>query len=86
MTKLDWQEVKTEQWSAPRPPAPNGSVSGGTDYFEAAYERVTWPDDGSIYAGITYEQKWVRIGPEPGFYPVVVSHSQYPAPAEEVAR
>ena len=81
---MEWREVRRAEWSQPRPPAPNGSTRGGTDYWQAVYEQSTWPQDGSTFAGITYEQEWVRIGPEPGFYPVIVRHSNYPA--KEVAR
>lgn len=74
--------VRVVAWSQPRPPAPNGSSVGGTDWYQATYEQERWPQDGSVFAGIVYETQWVRIGPEPGFYPVIVSHSNYPA--EEV--
>jgi hypothetical protein len=79
---LEWREVRRTQWSEPRPPAPNGSCPGGTDYFTAVWKQATWPQDGSQYAGITYEDEMTWIGPEPGFAHAVVSHSQYPAPEE----
>lgn len=71
-------EVRRVSWSEPRPPAPNGSTVGGIDYYTAVYERYTWPQDGSIYAGKTYETKWIWIGPSPDYMHVVVSHSNYP--------
>ncbi len=80
--RLEWKEVRRTEWSVPAPPAPNGSCPAHTDYYERVWERVTWPDDGSIYAGRTYEQQWTRIGPEKGRYHVVTEHSQYPATAE----
>lgn len=81
--QLEWKEVRRAEWSAPRPPAPNGSCPPGTDYFTAVDRQATWPQDGSKYAGITYEDHMVWIGPEPGFQHTVVAHSQYPA--KEVA-
>lgn len=77
----EWTEVSRVEWEAPVPPAPNGSTPAGTEYGVTVCEQMTWPDDGSIYAGRTYEQKWVRVGPSPEYRDhVVVHHSQYPAP------
>lgn len=84
--RLNWQEVRRVRWSEARPPAPNGSCPGGTDYYERTWERVTWPDDGSTYAGRTYEQQWTRIGPEEGRYHVITEHSTYPATEEYGSR
>lgn len=77
----DWQEVRRVEWETPRPPAPNGSTPAGTDYGVTIYEQMTWPQDGSKYAGRTYEQEWVKQGPGPEYRDhVILSHSTYPAP------
>lgn len=75
-TKLDYTEVHRSEWSTPTPP--HLGSSGGTDYFTAVYSRATWPDDGSAYVGITYEDKFVWIGNAPGALHTVVEHSNYP--------
>jgi hypothetical protein len=81
MSYLNWREVARTEWESPRPPAPNGSTPAGTDYGVTVREQATWPDDGTVFAGRTYEQRWVYQGPGPEYRDhVVVSHSQYPAP------
>lgn len=81
MGALTWREVSRVPWQSPRPPAPNGSTGPGTDYGVTVKEQATWPQDGSTFAGRTYEQCWVWQGPSPDFrQAVIISHSQYPAP------
>jgi hypothetical protein len=75
----DYTEVRRVCWSEPRPPAPNGSTVGGTDYYTAIYSRMTWAQDGGKYAGRTYEDKQIWIGPSPDYMHVLVGHSNYPA-------
>lgn len=70
-------EVHRAEWSERR--GPMYGTPAGTDYYTAIYTRKTWPQDGSVYAGITYETKWVWIGNGPGRRNVVVHHSDYPA-------
>src|SRR5215510_11865428 len=82
-TKLDWREVSRTEWERPAPPAPNGSSRGGTDYFVTVRRQVTWPQDGSLYAGRRYEDSTTWQGPSPDYRQhVVVAYSQYPAPKE----
>jgi len=87
MSYLDWREISRAEWERPRPPAPNGSTAGGTDYYVTVREQATWPADGSIYAGRRYEQSWTWIGPSADYRQhVVVSHATYPAEAAPAAR
>lgn len=84
MTHNTWTyETETEinrvNWSAPRPPAPNGSTPAGIDWGVTIYTRKTWPQDGSCFAGITYETKMVYQGPSPEYRDhVLIHHSNYP--------
>lgn len=77
VTGPEYVEIHRKNWSEPRP-AQRGCPAG-TDHFTAIYERGTWPEDGTRYAGIEYESCWVWIGDEPGRRNAVVSHSTYPA-------
>lgn len=87
MGTLQWQEVSRTEWEHPAPPAPNGSSAGGTDYGVTILEQATWPQDGSVYAGRTYEQCWIWQGPDAKYRDhVIISHSQYPAHPARVVK
>jgi hypothetical protein len=74
---LEWVTVETVQSEQQR--GARFGCPAGTDYYTRIVQRATWPQDGSIYAGITYERNTVWIGPEKGMKHVQVSSSQYPA-------
>jgi len=74
--------VSRTEWERPAPPAPNGSTRGGTDYGVTVIERKVWPQDGSIYAGRSYDTCWTYLGPDASYRDhVVIGHSDYPTPA-----
>lgn len=77
MASDQWTEVHRVSWDSPR----RGlhGCPDGRDYFTAIYERMTWPEDGSKYAGITYERRTIWIGNAPGICNVVHRSDEYPA-------
>jgi len=80
--KPEYTEVSRHEYDRPRPPAPNGSTVGGTDYFVTIKSQTTWPADGSIYAGKRYERSMTWQGPSADYRQhVLVGMSDYPAPA-----
>jgi hypothetical protein len=66
---VEWEQARTAKYGCP----------AGTDYYTRVIRRATWPQDGSIYAGITYEDNAVWIGPVKGMRHVQASSSNYPA-------
>ncbi|HZP49651.1 hypothetical protein [Actinocrinis sp.] len=80
----EWTEVRRATWSE-FSTAPNGS-SSGTDYYTAIWTRRTWPQDGSSYAGHTYERKEIWIGPTPDYMHVLVSLSESHVSAPDAAK
>lgn len=83
MAQLTWTEIHRESWSEHRPARFGGPA--GTDHFTTIYARATWPDNGSIYAGRTYEMRTTWIGPEQGMLHVVNRRDEYPAERSPLA-
>lgn len=75
--RITYTEIHRHEWSENRT-AQHGAPAG-TDYFTVVYSRGTWPQDGTTYAGIEYEERVTWIGNAPGAQHVVYSHSNYPA-------
>lgn len=75
----EWTLVRESEWDRPAP-AHLGAPDGGHDYGLTRFFRRTWPQDGSQFAGITYEQRIAWQGPTPEYRThVVIGHSDYPA-------
>lgn len=64
---MNYTTVAVETHTQPVPPAPNGSNprAGQPEYVTTVTQRGTWPEDGSIYAGRSYDRIKTYLSPEP---------------------
>jgi hypothetical protein len=66
-------EVYEHRWTES-----SGGATSAVVHRTTVLKRFTWPQDGSRYAGLTYEEHWSWSGPEAGYRHVVTHHSEYP--------
>jgi hypothetical protein len=72
----EWALISEHEWD--RPGVPHlGNPVPGTDYGVTRVYRMTWPDDGTDFAGITYEKTMRWQGPSADYRDhVVTAHGE----------
>jgi hypothetical protein len=76
MPKLEYVEVSRSESSAPAPYHPGAPKS--TDHVTVVVLRAVWPQDGSRYAGKSYDRRETWMGPAQGVCHVLVNSEDYP--------